>query len=229
MIHILPPVFAPDKGTFLRLNGLLEHPLCTFASSVRELSIFDPYQKNTTTLDSSWIDLLVTQLDRLVFVNSLDLTLSDEAIMVYCDAVILKAPSFASLITRLTLRVCDLPESQEAMQWMSKIFSFRSLTHLTLIQDDYEDGRERVGEEISIPTTAAVLPMNLRVLRITSWETNGILPLIQLMLKWLYKSQTQISTLEFGFISMQYSYTIKTPPQGPPIPWILIGSTETEI
>ncbi len=83
MIHILPPVLAPDKGSFATLSRLLEHPLCTFASSVRKLSIFDPYEQDSSILDSSWINLLVTQLNRLVSVNALDLNLSDGDITVY--------------------------------------------------------------------------------------------------------------------------------------------------
>ncbi len=211
MIHILPPVLAPDKGSFATLSRLLEHPLCTFASSVRKLSIFDPYEQDSSILDSSWINLLVTQLNRLVSVNALDLNLSDGDITVYCDAIILKAPSFTSQLTHLTLWVCNLA-SREAVRWLSIIHSLQSLVHLKIVQDDNDSERDGEWEEedLLLPITNSVPPTTLQVLRVASWETTGILSVIQIFLKWLYKCKTRVSVLEFGFISMQSADDIST-------------------
>ncbi len=153
---------------------------------------------------SNWIDLLIAQLDRLVSLNALDLTLSDEHTLEYCNTVLSKAPSFTVQLTHLTLWVCHLA-SQDVVQWMSIIRSFRSLIHLKLIQDDHEYDEYGEDEDVNIhsPTITAVPPTSLRVLRITSWETERIMPVIQLMLQWLRKSETRLPTLEFGFISVE--------------------------
>ena len=209
MIHILPPVLASDKGSFPMLNGLLENPLCTFASSVRELSIFDPYAKNLTTLDSSWIKLLVTQLNRLVSVNALELTLSDDDATVYCDAIISNSPSFTVQLTHLTLWVCNLA-SRKAVRWLSIMHSLQSLVDLKLIQDHNEGGEEWGEEDIFVPIATVLPPTTLRVLHVTSWETTRILPVIQNIFNWLYKGTTRVSVLEFGFISMQSANDIST-------------------
>ncbi len=210
IIHILPPVLASDKGSFPMLSNLLENPLCTFASSVRKLSIFDPFAKNLTTLDSSWIKLLVTQLSRLVSVNTLDLTLRDADSTVYCDAIILKAPSFTVQLTHLTLWVCNMT-SQKAVRWLPIMHSLQSLVDLKLIQDGNDRGEEWGEEDIYVPLTTAILPpTTLRAFRVTSWETTRILPVIRAILTWLYGSKTRVSVLEFGFISMQSANDIST-------------------
>ncbi|KIM39973.1 hypothetical protein M413DRAFT_446877 [Hebeloma cylindrosporum] len=70
-IIALFPLGDGEDGRFSGLLGVLDHPLCTFASSVRTLCISTDDEQNPTLPPPTWAESLIPGLAKLVSVKSL--------------------------------------------------------------------------------------------------------------------------------------------------------------
>ena len=125
-----------------------------------------------------------------------------DATIPYCEAIISAAPSFAAKITRLILAVdCQGPVGN--VKWMEIIHSLQSLVQIEL-SDLFKinDSVNWPGEIVKLPSVEVLPPVNLQILRIISSELRG-LPFIQVIFRWLHRSQTRISTVEFRSLAIK--------------------------
>ncbi|KJA17670.1 hypothetical protein HYPSUDRAFT_46146 [Hypholoma sublateritium FD-334 SS-4] len=223
-VTISPPRSTPIDGRypFSDLIASLNHPLCTFASSVRKISISDPEYivawgaGSRKMADSNWINPFALHLDKLRSVTLLDVTLLHRVTVNCFKSITLIKPTFAIQITHLVLDVSYFP-SRQSKEIMKIIHSFSSLAHLQ-IEYDNEDTDSHSNSWVSTDTTVSleVLPSKqLKELVIYSHETVEIPLFIQLLLLWFRESQTRISTLSFSTLSIKSDDEIITTSPNP--------------
>jgi hypothetical protein len=177
--------------SFRRLIGHLDHPLCTFASSVRKISII-AYTVGGSPIPFR-LDPLIPHLAKL---SSVKFLISDEIAGQDTNSfwqALLKSPSFTPQITHLTLHN-PLFESFE--KCMETIHSFPSLVHL--VCDFRRQSDDKWTQDL--PAFSGSLPPTLRALGITLslhpvWN--------QLMWQWLHRSQTRLSTITIRAVSIR--------------------------
>ncbi len=180
----------------------LDHPLCTFATSVRELFMSTPLSESA---EQGWLTPLIARLDILVSVDALRVLTLDNVIP-YCKSTILKIPSFFSNITRLTLFVShgdDLGSTVVVTKWMEIIHLLQSLVELEL-------AALFIGEALNGPQTVDSLPsievfpqppIHLQTVRIASPSCFVLLPFFQIMVQWLHQNQTVLSKFSSSAIA----------------------------
>jgi hypothetical protein len=171
--------------SFPHLIGHLDHPLCTFASSIRKLFIIASTDGGRPM--PFWLDPVIPYLAKL---SSVKFLISDE---IAGWQALLKSPSFSPQITHLTL---NNPLFKSFKECMDTIHSFPSLVHLDC------DFRRQYDNKWTqdLPAFRGSLPPTLRTLGITF---SVQLPCSRLMWQWLHRSQTQLSTITLRAVSIR--------------------------
>jgi hypothetical protein len=174
-----------ECARFSDLIGHLDHPLCTFAPSVRRLFIFaDDEHPTPIDLRPGWVDPLIPYLTKLTSVKTLvaykigGRTFGWEALF--------KSAPFVAQITRLTL--LD-PKFMTFEDCTDTIHSFPSLESLGYCHPYYSDQ----GTLPSIPAFQGSPPPSLRTLNTVSFS-----PTTQLIWQWFHRSQTRLSAINLG-------------------------------
>ncbi|KAF9555918.1 hypothetical protein CPC08DRAFT_110301 [Agrocybe pediades] len=165
----------------LRLYGLLDHPLCTFASAVRTLRIDADSNERYGTY-AGWLDPLIPCLHKLSAVQHLDCTPITERHSQSAWRALLRTHTFTAQIVDLTLRGVAF-DSIEA--FVETIQSFPLLVHLKYEGEHSSVARNTWGD--SLPSLPYWKPLpNLRSLEIAQ----SFLPWSRLVWRWLHISQT---------------------------------------
>lgn len=211
-VTVSPPSSTPIhcQYPFYDLIASLNHPLCTFASAVRKISISESELEDSwgngssKTADSDWISLFTVHLDKLPSVTLLDITFLNRVTINCFKSIALEQPSFSSQITHLLLDICYFT-SQQSKEIMKIIHSFLALSHLQVEYDDEDrdsDWNSRVSAD-TVVSLEALPPKYLKELAIYSCQTIEIPLFIQLLLLWLRESQTRLSTLTFSLLAIK--------------------------
>jgi hypothetical protein len=180
-LRISPLSYGPS---FRHLIGHLDHPLCTFVSSVHKLFI-------TASTDGGrpmpfCLDPLIPHLAKL---SSVKFLISNE---IAGWRALLKSPTFTPQITHLTL---NNPLFESFEECMETIHSFPSLVHLDCdFRRQYDDKWTQ-----DLPAFRGSMPPTLRALGIT---LSVQLPSSRLMWQWLHRSQTRLSTITLREVSI---------------------------
>jgi hypothetical protein len=184
-------VFQHDR--FSNFIGHLDHPLCTFAPSVRELGL----STSTSTADGSplhlqadgfgpdWADPLIPYLAKLTSVKSL--LVHKIGGRTFGWKPLFKSASFVAQITRLSL--LD-PEFMTFEDCMDTIHHFPSLESLEYCPSDYD---QRIAP--SVPAFQGSPPPSLRTLNTVSFSPTTHW---QLLWQWFHRSQTRLSAIKLG-------------------------------
>lgn len=202
VVKIFPPKFFDQSSRYSGLIGHLDHPLCTFASSVRELNINAPTNNASGHLEpqflyDDWLDPLIPYLSKLVSVKTL-VGIEVGGWRNNHWRLLFKSTSFVIQITHLSLIYSNFVSFE---QYMETIHSFPSLESLECIDNNYRLGGDYdlVDDECSLPVIFPP-PPSLRILD-TYFHSNGHLRQIW---RWLHQCQTRLSIIKLGTNAFNY-------------------------
>lgn len=177
----------------LRLYGLLDHPLCTFAPLVRTLRI-DADSNDRYGAYVGWLDPLVPCLPKLTAVKYLHCTPITEWHSKGAWNALLKTSSFTAQILDLTLENVSFESIEE---FVNTIQSFPLLVHLRFQGHHHAVTRNTWGS--SLPSLPFWKPLpNLHSLEIGQ----SFLPWSRLVWQWLRLSQTRPPVLILDAVTL---------------------------
>jgi hypothetical protein len=171
-----------QPGRYSSLIGHLDHPLCTFAPSVRVLYITSTVDGDPN-LSDDWLDPLIPYLSKLLSVKTL-VGISIGGWPNNHWHRLFKSTSFVNQITHLSLRYSEFVSFEQCME---TIHSFPSLETLDCT-NNYPHGNPDADEcTLTLPP-----PPSLRILA-TCFHITGHW---QLIWQWLHRSQTRLSKIK---------------------------------
>ena len=181
-------IWVGDHDQFSDFIGHLDHPLCTFAPSVRELRISTGTDDPAPLYPSpDWADPLIPYLGKLMSVK----TLSAHAIGRRPNGwePLFKSVPFVTQITHLSLQDAEFMTFEECMDTIHSFSSLESLEYFPRSQYDYSYQQTAP----SLPAFPGSPPSSLRTLQIESFCTTT-----QLICQWFHRSQTRLSVIKLG-------------------------------
>lgn len=198
-----------DPDSHRQFIEILAHRLCSFALSVRGLTIIPTGlcpQDGTSGAAATQLALvksLASHACKLGSVKSIYWSLLDELTMPCFGAFVFQPfPGFCSGITLLQIDVGYF----ESKDWMTLIPSFRSLRHLFLVQKNKNIDWERHVAQLVLPMgmdIARTWPSpRLIMLTVHSLERSAILPFFQRIYQWLYIMQIRIPFIQFRSVCL---------------------------
>lgn len=177
------------EGRFSGLIGYLEHPLCTFASSVRTLfitTLTDHDQDPPLCPPPTWADPLIPCLSKLVSVKTL-VANSIGGRRFGWDPLFKSTP----FITRITCLYLESPDFTTFEDCMDTICSFPSLESLEYNPNFRNDEGCILNLPVSLGSPSP--PPSLRILHMHSLSSSS-----QLIWQWLHQTQTRLSVIKLA-------------------------------
>ena len=196
-VEIRVSTYNQITGRFSALIGHLDHPLCTFAPSVRKLFISTSTKVSGPMplyLPPNWADPLIPYLPKLISVTTL--FAHEIGRPLYGWKPLFNSTPFVTQITHLSL---NSPEFVTFEDCMATVHSFPSLEILEYIPHSLYDQ----GTLPSLPAFSGSPPPSLRTLHVESFSPNT-----QLIWQWFHRSQTRLSVIKLGGLPLISTHDI---------------------
>jgi hypothetical protein len=180
-----------QPSRYSSLIGHLDHPLCTFAPSIRVLCInvsTDDGDARLWFLSDDWLDPLIPYLSKLLSVKTL-VGISIGGWPNNHWHRLFKATSFVNQITHLSLRYSDFVSFEQCMETIHSFPSLETLDCTNNYLPDNLDADENGDVECTLTLPP---PPSLRILE-TCFHITGHW---QLIWQWLHRSQTRLSVIK---------------------------------
>jgi hypothetical protein len=190
-VVVICPMEFKQPSRYSSLIGHLDHPLCTFAPSIRVLYIkasTDDGDAHLWFLSDDWLDPLIPYLSKLLSVKTL-VGISIGGWPSNHWHRLLKSTTFVNQITHLSLRYSEFVSFEQCMETIHSFPSLETLDCTNNYPSDYFNADENGDVECTLTLPP---PPSLRILD-TCFHITGNWRLIW---QWLHRSQTRLSVIK---------------------------------